>query len=344
MTGPVAAFPPRPRQVEATVVALCGGVGGAKLAHGLYQVLPPGALTVVTNTGDDFQHLGLHISPDLDTVLYTLGGRADQERGWGRANETWHFMNALGEIGGDQWFNIGDLDLAMHVERTYWMQWRRKPLSAFAEHVAAKFGIAARIAPMTDDMVATWISTEKGLMPFQHYFVKERCEPAVTAVHFEAAAHASVPPAVQDALRDPRLQAIVICPSNPYLSIDPILAIPGMRTLIAEAGRPVVAVSPIIAGGAVKGPAAKIMNELAIPVSWTSIASHYAGLAQGLLIDQGDHKGDEEYPLLVESTSIVMKTLEERRRLADTVLSFAGRLRAGTLDAGASSQEPFNRM
>ena len=251
-------------------------MGGAKLAQGLYQVLPPGALTVIVNTGDDFQHLGLHISPDLDTVLYTLGGRADRERGWGRADETWNFMSALGEIGGDQWFNIGDLDLAMHVQRTHWLQ-SGKPLSAFVRHVADQFGIDARIAPMTDDRVSTWISTEDGLMPFQHYFVKQRCEPAVKAVHFDGGSGGRVPPAVQVALRDPRLRAIIICPSNPYLSIDPILAIPGMRTLISETGCPVVAVSPIIRGEAVKGPAAKIMYELAIVPSWTSIARPLCG-------------------------------------------------------------------
>jgi len=318
---------PWPAPADATVVALCGGVGGAKLAQGLYQVLPPDTLTVVANTGDDFQHLGLHVSPDLDTVLYTLGGRADPERGWGRAGESWNFMAALGEIGGEQWFNLGDLDLAMHVHRTHWLR-EGKTLSEFAQHVADQFGIAARIAPMTDDAVATWIATQNGLMPFQQYFVKERCEPEVRALHFEAAGEARIPPAVQAALRDPRLAAIVICPSNPYLSVDPILAIPGMRTLIAEAGRPVVAVSPIIRGSAVKGPAAKIMKELAISPSWTSIADHYAGLAHGLLIDVSDHIGGQEYPLMVESSAILMKTLDDRLRLAETVLAFAARLRS----------------
>jgi LPPG:FO 2-phospho-L-lactate transferase len=181
-------------------------------------------------------------------------------------------------------------------------------------------------------------------MPFQHYFVKERCEPAVTAVHFEAAAHASVPQAVQDALRDPRLAAIVICPSNPYLSIDPILAIPGMRALIAEADRPVIAVSPIIGGDAVKGPAAKIMSELAIAPSWASIAEHYAGLAHALLIDTSDHSDNEIYPLLVESAPILMKTLEDRRHLADTVLALAAKLRAAKVDAGVSPPERTHRM
>jgi LPPG:FO 2-phospho-L-lactate transferase len=326
MSATVTTFPKLPRP-EKTIVALCGGIGGAKLAYGLYQILGPGALTVIVNTGDDFQHLSLQISPDLDTVLYTLGGLSDMDRGWGRAGETWHFMEALAEIGGEQWFNIGDRDMAMHVARTHWLQWG-KPLSGFAEKVAQSFGIAANIVPMTDDTVSTWISTEGGLMPFQHYFVKERCEPAMKGVHFEGAGQAKPPLGALAALSDSRLGAVIICPSNPYLSIDPILSIPGMRDAVLAANCPVAAVSPIISGQAVKGPAAKIMTELGVHPSWETVARHYEGLADGILIDESEPlDGRANYPLSVETAPIVMKSLEDRRRLGHTVLAFAERLR-----------------
>lgn len=335
MSATITKLPVSP--ASGTVVALCGGVGGAKLAHGLYQILPPGALTVIVNTADDFQHLSLHISPDLDTVLYTLGQRADLERGWGRADESWRFMSALDDIGGEQWFNIGDLDLAMHVERTHWLQWR-KTLSAFAEHVAARFGICANIVPMTDDIVSTWVSTNDGLMPFQQYFVKEHCEPEVNDIHFEGIEHARPSLKAQMALSDPRLKAIIICPSNPYLSIDPMLAIPGMRDLISKAPCPIVAVSPIIGGKAIKGPTAKIMKELGFIPNWGRIAYHYEGLAQGLLIDEGEELGEENYPLMVEIAPILMKTLADRVRLAENVLEFSQRLAAEKSKLGASAR------
>jgi LPPG:FO 2-phospho-L-lactate transferase len=326
MTAKVTHFPRAPK-AEKTYVALCGGVGGAKLAHGLYQVLEPNALSVIVNTADDFQHLSLQISPDLDTVLYTLGGRSDIERGWGRRDETWNFMAALKELDSELWFQIGDRDIAMHVARTHWLQWG-KPLSAFAAHVAQRFGIAANIIPMTDDTVATWISTGDGLMPFQHYFVKERCEPKVMGIHFEGAAQAKACLCAQAVLKDPRLSAIIICPSNPYLSIDPILSVPGMREAVLDATCPIVAVSPIISGQAVKGPAAKIMTELGYHPSWESVARHYAGLADGILIDESETTHAEvNFPLVVETASILMKTIEDRRRLGQTVLSFIERLR-----------------
>jgi LPPG:FO 2-phospho-L-lactate transferase len=326
MSATVTPFPRAPR-AEKTYVALCGGVGGAKLAHGLYSVLPPGSLSVIVNTADDFQHLGLQISPDLDTVLYTLGGRSDMERGWGRGNETWNFMAALEEISTELWFQIGDRDMAMHVARTHWLQWG-KPLSGFATHVARQFNIAAQVIPMTDDTVATWISTGDGLMPFQHYFVKERCEPQLKGIHFEGAGQAKPPLGALAALDDSRLQAIIICPSNPYLSIDPILSIPGMREAILAADCPIVAVSPIISGQAIKGPAAKIMTELGYHVSWETVANHYAGLADGMLIDRNEQRREEgNLPLMVETDSIIMKSLDDRRRLGQTVLNFAERLR-----------------
>jgi LPPG:FO 2-phospho-L-lactate transferase len=260
-------------------------------------------------------------------VLYTLGARADMERGWGRADESWSFMAALEEIGGELWFNIGDRDIAMHVLRTHWLQWG-KPLSAFAAHVACRFNIAAQIIPMTDDTVATWISTGDGLMPFQHYFVKERCEPRVRGIHFEGAGQAKPALSALAALSDPRLQAVIICPSNPYLSIDPILAIPGMREAVLAADVPVIAVSPIVSGQAVKGPAAKIMTELGYHASWETIARHYTGLARGLIIDRSETLREKrDFPLLVETASIVMKSLDERRRLGQTILRLVEHLR-----------------
>jgi LPPG:FO 2-phospho-L-lactate transferase len=342
MTATVTRFP-RAAKCDKTYVALCGGIGGAKLAHGLYQALDPGSLTVIVNTADDFQHLSLQISPDLDTVLYTLGGRSDNERGWGRADEAWHFMEALNEIGGDQWFNIGDRDIAMHVFRTHWLQWG-KPLSAFAQHVAQKFGIAASILPMSDDTVATWISTADGLMPFQHYFVKEQCGPAIKGIHFEGAAQAKPTVAALAALNDPRLQAIIICPSNPYLSIDPILSIPGMKEALAEAGVPVIAVSPIVSGQTIKGPAAKIMTELGFHASWETVASHYDGLADTLIIDESEAiSPNMNYPLLVETAPIIMKTIEDRRRLAHTVLASAESIRSTEKGRGPTTPVTFNR-
>lgn len=336
MTATITPFPRAGRFANGTVVALCGGAGGAKLAHGLYSVLPPGALTVVVNTGDDFQHLGLRISPDLDTVLYTLGARGSQEHGWGRAGEMWNFMTALKEIDGETWLQIGDMDLAMHVARTHWLQWG-KPLSAFTEHAAAKYGIAARVVPMSDDVVSTWVSTADGLMPFQHYSIKEHCQPVIKGVHFEGAAQARLAVQAQRALADARLKAIVICPSNPYLSIDPILTIPGVRTAIAEAGCPVVAVSPVLRGKSEGGPVAKIMQELGHAPVWFSVARHYQGLADGILVDDGDCAAAETLgaTISVQTSAIAMKTQDERKRLAETVLAFAASLATARSDAGA---------
>lgn len=342
MTAKVTPFP-RAARPEKTVVALCGGIGGAKLAHGLYQALPTSALSVIVNTADDFQHLSLQISPDLDTVLYTLGGRADRERGWGRTDETWEFMAALNEIGGEQWFQIGDRDIAMHVFRTHWLQWG-KPLSAFAQQVAQKFGITAHIIPMTDDTVSTWISTPDGLMPFQHYFVKEGSAPAIKGIHFEGAAQAKPPLAAIAALADTRLGAIIICPSNPYLSIDPILAIPGMKDAILAAPCPVVAVSPIISGQAVKGPAAKIMTELGFHPSWEIVERHYNGLIDGLLIDESEViPAGANYRPLVETAPILMNSIEDRQRLGETVLDFAERLRDRREGRRSAPPVSFNR-
>lgn len=307
--------------VEKQVLALCGGIGGAKLALGLYRMLGPN-LTVVVNTGDDFEHLGLKISPDLDTVLYTLGGLADPQRGWGRAQETWAFMEALGVLGGDTWFQLGDRDLALHVQRTKWLR-GGKTLSSFAAYTAQKFGIHARIVPMSDQVVGTFVVTDEGELPFQCYFVERHCEPAVRSVRFEGASQALPAPGILDLLASTSLHTIVICPSNPYLSVDPILAIPGLRQALAAAPAPVVAVSPIIGGQAIKGPTVKIMTELGITVSNQSIAAHYRGLIDGLVIDEADAAGSGPLDLPVLSTHTVMRSIADRERLAAETVAFA---------------------
>ena len=308
------------------VLALCGGIGGAKLALGLYRVLDPNDLTVVVNTGDDFEHLGLHVSPDLDTVLYTLGGVADPERGWGRAEETWQFMNSLRQAGGETWFQLGDRDLATHVLRTEWLKSGR-PLSAFASHLCKQFSISARILPMSDDAVSTIVVTDDGDLPFQHYFVKRRCEPAVRAVRFTGAKDATPAAGVCDTILDEALRAIVICPSNPYLSVDPVLAVPGIAPALSTTTAPVIAVSPIIGGRAVKGPTTKIMTELSIPVTTEAIATHYRGLIDGLVVDETDAADADKAGLPVLVTRTLMRDIADRERLARDVIAFADTLK-----------------
>ncbi len=308
------------------VLALCGGIGGAKLVLGLYRTLGPRQLTVVVNTGDDFDHLGLKISPDLDTVLYTLGGVADPERGWGRAQETWQFMATLRRLGGDTWFQLGDRDLAMHVMRTQWLR-AGKTLSEFAAHIARQFGISANILPMTNVAVRTIVSTTEGDLPFQHYFVRQRCEPAITAIRFDGANEAQPAPGVAELIGNPSLRAIVICPSNPYLSVDPILAVPAIRRAIATCTAPVVAVSPIIGGRAVKGPTVKIMAELGIAATTQAIVAHYCGLIDGLVIDESDAEDRAQFDVPVLAARTMMKDIVDRERLARDVIAFADKLR-----------------
>lgn len=305
------------------VAALCGGIGGAKLALGLYRVCDSENLTVVVNTGDDFRHLGLYVSPDVDTVLYTLSGLSDPMRGWGRGDETWNFMAALGNLGGETWFQLGDRDLALHVERTSWLA-SGGGLGAFTDRIARSLGIAARIVPMSDDPVETVIVTTDGELPFQHYFVRYRCEPAITGVRFTGVAKAKVQPDAIAALAG--ADVIVVCPSNPYLSVDPILAVPGFREALKEARAPVVAVSPLVGAKAVKGPTAKIMAELKVPATPEAIAAHYAGLIDGLVIDHSDAAAAGGLPVPVTATATLMETLSDRERLATDVLAFAATL------------------
>ena len=309
-----------------TVIALSGGVGGAKLALGLDRVLAPGELTVIVNTADDFDHLGLHVSPDLDSVLYALAGLDNPETGWGRRDESWTFMDALAGLGGETWFRLGDGDLATHVERT-----RRlggdDSLSTITDDFRARLGIASRILPATDDPVRTIVETADGDLDFQHYFVRDRCAPKVAGFRFDGAAAARPAPGVLDALADPELAAIVICPSNPFVSVDPILAVPGIRDAMTAAAAPVVAVSPIVGGRALRGPAAKMMAELGVPVTAQAVADHYTGLLAGFVAEASEDHEDYGVPLL--RTETVMTALADRERLARDVLAFAARLVAG---------------
>jgi LPPG:FO 2-phospho-L-lactate transferase len=316
------------------VVALCGGVGGAKLASGLSRRLGED-LTVIVNTGDDFEHLGLVICPDIDTVLYTLAGVADREQGWGRSDETWNFMATLGELGGETWFKLGDRDLALHVQRTLKLAAGIR-LSQFTDDITRRLGISSRILPMSDDPVRSFVETSEGVLAFQRYFVELRCMPVVKRISFPGAATARPSREVVAELGSDRLEAIVICPSNPYLSIDPMLAIPGLRGLLRAAGVPVVAVSPIIGGQAVKGPTRKIMDELGIPATSAAIAAHYGDLIDGLVVDSGDAGEAAGLGVPVRAVPTLMSSDADRERLADDVLDFAASLARTRREAGTS--------
>ena len=308
------------------VLALSGGIGGAKLALGLYRILPPGALTVVANTGDDFTHLGLAVSPDLDTLLYTLAGLDNRETGWGRRGETWTFMAALEALGGESWFKLGDGDLATHVERTRRLA-AGEPLSAIMDDFRRRLGIAARLLPMSDEQVRTRLSTAEGWLDFQDYFVRRHCAPEIRAVAFAGAEKARPLPEFLAALADPRLAAIVICPSNPFISIDPILALPGVREALRASPAPVVAVSPVIAGKAVKGPTAKMMQELGLPVDAASLARHYGDILDHYVADEEDAAALGDLAVPVSFTRTLMLSLEDRDGLARHVLRAAERAR-----------------
>ncbi len=308
---------------------MSGGVGGAKLALGLARVLAPGDLTVVANTGDDFIHMGLHIAPDLDTVMYTLAGIANTDTGWGRAEETWNFMAVLGELGGETWFQLGDKDLAVHIERAGRLG-QGQSLSAVTAALSHALGVEQTIVPMSDDPVRTMLMTAGGELSFQHYFVRDRCQPRISAVRFEGAEAARPAPAFLRALENTDLAAVIICPSNPYVSVDPILALPGIREALGNLAAPVVAVSPIVGGAAIKGPAAKMMAELGMAAGVETVARHYQGLADGLVIDDQDaasRAAIEAGGMAVSVTRTIMKTLAQREQLARDVIDFAGQLK-----------------
>jgi len=300
------------------IVALAGGVGGAKLAHGLAQILKPEELTIIVNTGDDFEHYGLTICPDLDTVCYTLAGLANPETGWGRVNESWNVFENFSKLGGPDWFRLGDQDLGTHLERTRRLK-GGDSLSQITKDFCKSWGIQHTVLPMSDQPVRTIVDTDEGELAFQEYFVHRRCEPRVKGFRFEGAKSAEAVLGAKEALES--ADAVVICPSNPWVSIDPILRI------FPKIEKPVFAVSPIIGGETVKGPAAKMYRELGIEPSAFAVANHYRGLATGFILDTIDAQLIESVRGLnmqVLVTNTLMKGHEYRRQLASDVLNFIG--------------------
>lgn len=304
-------------------LALCGGVGGAKLALGLSHVLAPEQLTIVVNTGDDFDHLGLLICPDIDTVTYTLAGLVQPTQGWGRDSESFGALDTVERLGGETWFRLGDKDIGLHLMRRIMLD-RGLSLSAVTAHIACQLGIAHKIAPMTNGKVRTMVQTAEGLMAFQQYFVKERCAPVITGIQYLGAPCAPASPALMEALADPDLAGVFICPSNPYLSIDPILALPDIRQKLVDTHAPVIAVAPIVRGAAIKGPTAKIMRELSVEPSAAAVAFHYKDFLDGYIVDTADAL-TVSTPR-VTACDIVMKSLADKIALARRCLAFSDEL------------------
>lgn len=308
-------------------LAISGGVGGAKLALGLANVLSAAELAIVTNTADDFVHLGLNISPDLDTVMYTLAYLNNKELGWGLADESWNFLEALRRLNGDSWFRLGDRDLATHILRTEMLK-DGQTLSEVTAYLCHQLGVEHPMFPMTDDPVSTEVLLREGdALLFQHYFVRERCEPAVTGFRFRGVEKATMSGPLQSALADPELALVVICPSNPFVSIDPLLSIPGVREALRKL--PVIAVSPIVGGQALKGPTAKMMKELGMPESAAAVASHYGDILSGYILDVQDESliaEVEAMGLATTVTATVMVTLEDRIQLARDTLDLAAQM------------------
>ncbi len=319
--------------LEIKIVALAGGVGGAKLVDGLSRILSSDSLTVIVNTGDDFDHLGLRICPDLDTVCYTLAGLANVTTGWGRKAETWSALQSFAELGGPTWFQLGDRDLGTHLERTRLLA-KGYTLSEVTKKFSEVWGIAPHVLPMSDDQIPTIVQSDEGELGFQDYFVKRQCQPRVTGFYFAGIESAQPSPGVQQSLSEAEI--VLFCPSNPWVSIDPILAVPGIKeAILDDTGRKqVIAVSPIIAGAAVKGPAAKMYLEMGLNPSAANVAQHYGsqdigGLLNGYVFDHLDVDQDEEITglgLATLVTNTLMKTLEDRIRLAEEVVDFGKKL------------------
>lgn len=304
------------------IVALAGGVGGAKLAHGLAQILPPQDLTVIVNTGDDFEHLGLSISPDLDTVCYTLAGLANFETGWGRADESWNAIANLKHLGGPDWFNLGDRDLGTHLERTRRLR-EGQPLSQVTHDFCKAWGVDVTILPMSDQPVRTIVETDQGDLAFQEYFVHRRCEPRVKGFRFDGIEKAEAAPGVVAAIQ--AADVVVICPSNPWVSVDPILKVLQLPSDVHRP-TPTVAISPIIGGQAVKGPAARMYAELGIQPSALAVAKHYHRLLSGFVLDEVDANLAHQIQIPTLVTNTLMKSLTDRATLAQAVLHFMRKL------------------
>ncbi|MCP4168727.1 MAG: 2-phospho-L-lactate transferase [Chloroflexi bacterium] len=303
------------------VIALAGGVGGAKLAHGLAQILQPEQLSIVVNTADDFEHLGLLICPDIDTVLYNLAEVNHLKQGWGREDESFKVLVETKRLGHDAWFRLGDRDIALHLLRRHMLD-EGLSLSDITSNLAERLDITHPVVAMSDQAVRTIINTPEGELSFQDYFVHRRCEPIMLGMTLQGLAQARPSAAFSDALVEADL--IVFCPSNPYVSIDPILALPGVQKTVAA--KPALAVSPIIGGAALKGPAAKMMAELGVEVSALGVARHYAGVLNGFVIDGQDHDltaAIETLGMHVHTTDTIMQDKAGRVRLAGEVLDFA---------------------
>lgn len=285
-------------------------------------MLPPGTLTTVANTGDDFEHYGLHISPDIDTLTYALSGLQNEETGWGRRDETWSFMTVLSELGGETWFKLGDRDLALHLERTRRLNSGQR-LSHITSDIARLLGVSSRILPMTDDRVRTQVLTEGGILEFQRYFVEAQCHPKVNGFIFDGADQARPHPDIIAAMKDPDLRAIILCPSNPFISIGPMLAMADFRSALAASEAPVIAVSPIIGGHAVKGPTAKMMKELGLQVDASAVAGHYRGLIDGFVVDTVDAALADRIEVPVDVQPTLMRGQADRERLARAVIDLA---------------------
>ena len=308
---------------DTNALALAGGVGGAKLALGLAKILDPDQLTVVVNTGDDEIFYGLHVSPDLDTVMYTLAGIANPETGWGITGETFNMLERLTAYGEDTWFGLGDKDLATHIRRTNLLN-NGESLSEVTSKLSAALGVEHAIVPMTDDSFRTIVDTEIGSLAFQDYFVKHRSEPKATAIRFDTNGGARPSPGFERALSESKI--IVFCPSNPYLSVAPILEVTGIRERIARFPGKRIAVSPIIGGAAIKGPAAKLMAEFGVEPSCVDVAKQYIGLCDAFVIDNIDADRANEIDSLgmdVLVCNTIMTSKEDKMALARKVLDFA---------------------
>lgn len=307
------------------IIALAGGVGGAKLALGLARTLPADALTIAVNTADDFEHWGLYICPDLDTVTYTLAGIANPETGWGLRDETWNVLEAMAKVGGETWFRLGDKDIAKHLERTRRLK-AGESLSSIIADLARRLGTESAIVPMSDQPVRTMVRTDRGELAFQDWFVRLRCEPVVRSVRFAGIEQATPHPVLANMHA---ARGVIVCPSNPFVSVAPILALPGVRDALKAARCPRVAVTPIVGGQAIKGPAAKMLAELGHDVSALGVARFYQGLIDGFLLDAQDAGLTPQIEALgmrVRVADTMMRDDSDKKRLAATTLEFMGEL------------------